>query len=59
MKLLESVTQSTTPLEMMDTIKKMQNLIYDTNILNRVSKDMKGLVTRSIGKLNGQFKKQM
>lgn len=59
MKLLESVTKSTPPLEMMDTIKKMQNLIYDTNILNRVSKDMKALVTRSIWKLNKTFKSQV
>ena len=48
LKLLESVTKSKTPLQTMDTIKKMQNLIYDKSSPLRVSKDMKNLVTRSI-----------
>ncbi len=57
--LLEEASKSSTPLEMMDTIKKMQNLIYDSNILNRTSKDMYNLVKRSIGKLNKTFKEQV
>lgn len=58
-RLLESATKTKTPLEMMDNIKKMQNLIYDSNILNRTSKDMANLVKRSIGKLNSAFKEQV
>lgn len=58
-RLLESVSRSKTPLEMMDTIKKMQNLIYDSSILNRTSKDMYNLVKRSIWKLNQTFKEQV
>jgi hypothetical protein len=30
LKLLENATKSRTPLQMMDNIKKMQNLIYDS-----------------------------
>lgn len=59
LKLLESATKAKTPLQMMDTIKKMQNLIYDSNILNRASKDMANLVKRSIWKLNQTFKEQV
>lgn len=59
LKLLEDVTKSKTPLEMMDTIKRMQNLIYDSSILNRTGGDMYNLVERSIWKLNQTFKEQV
>lgn len=58
-KLLENATQSRTPLQMMDNIKKMQNLIYDSNMLNKLGKDMENLITRSIWKLNKSFKEQV
>lgn len=58
-KLLQEATVAKSPLEMMDTISQMQNLIYDTNILNRTSKNMKQLVERSIWKLNNAFKEQV
>lgn len=59
LKLLENATKSRTPLQMMDNIKKMQSLIYESTDWLRVSKDMSNLIKRSIGKLNQSFKEQV
>lgn len=58
-QMLERVSKTKTPLEMMDTIKNLQKLIYDRSTPFSVSKDMKNLVKRSTGKLNENMKRQL
>jgi hypothetical protein len=57
--MLEKVSKSKSPLEMMDTIKNLQNLVYDSSTPFRVSKDMGNLVKRATGNLNQTFKSQL
>ncbi len=59
LKMLDEALQGGSPAEMMDTIKILQNHLYDNSTGLRVSDPMKKFLERTTGKMNGAFKNAM
>ncbi len=57
--MLDDALKGGSPAEVMDTIKILQNHLYDNSTGLRVSDPMKKFLERTTGKMNGAFKNTM